>query len=425
MGEQINLAWQIEQYLPPQLLQLVKHISMEAEQLGQRVYLVGGVVRDTLLGYPNFDLDLVVEGDALKLAEQIADCFVSLATTLTNQVKLAKHSRFNTAKLSYGNFSLDLAAARRETYSRPGALPTVTLSTISDDLFRRDFSINAMAVSLSPDRYGELLDPYHGRSDLERCLIRILHPQSFQDDATRILRAIRYEQRLGFKLEPETARILKRDIAMLDTISGDRIRHELDLILKEKYPEKMIKRLGELGVLQRINLPLKSDAWITEKFNQARQLSRRSQLSSLYLCLLLYPLSEEELVNILLRLNVPLKPSRILRDTLHIKGQLYSLDKPLKNSAIYYLLRDYDSLAIHANFIASESPLICHHLQLFLTKLRYIKPLLNGKELESLGIAPGPEMGKILEVLRQARLNGEAKTKEEEEKLVLLWKPDG
>ena len=425
MGEQINLAWQIEQYLPPQLLQLVKHISMEAEQLGQRVYLVGGVVRDTLLGYPNFDLDLVVEGDALKLAEQIADCFVSLATTLPQQVKLVKHSRFNTAKLSYGNFSLDLAAARRETYSRPGALPTVTLSTISDDLFRRDFSINAMAVSLSPDRYGELLDPYHGRSDLERCLIRILHPQSFQDDATRILRAIRYEQRLGFKLEPETARILKRDIAMLDTISGDRIRHELDLILKEKYPEKMIKRLGELGVLQRINLPLKSDAWITEKFNQARQLSRRSQLSSLYLCLLLYPLSEEELVNILLRLNVPLKPSRILRDTLHIKGQLYSLDKPLKNSAIYYLLRDYDSLAIHANFIASESPLICHHLQLFLTKLRYIKPLLNGKELESLGIAPGPEMGKILEVLRQARLNGEAKTKEEEEKLVLLWKPDG
>jgi tRNA nucleotidyltransferase (CCA-adding enzyme) len=425
MGEQINLAWQIEQYLPPQLLQLVKHISMEAEQLGQRVYLVGGVVRDTLLGYPNFDLDLVVEGDALKLAEQIADCFVSLAMTLTNQVKLVKHSRFNTAKLSYGNFSLDLAAARRETYSRPGALPTVTLSTISDDLFRRDFSVNAMAVSLSPDRYGELLDPYHGRSDLERCLIRILHPQSFQDDATRILRAIRYEQRLGFKLEPETARILKRDIAMLDTISGDRIRHELDLILKEKYPEKMIKRLGELGVLQRINLHLKSDAWITEKFNQARQLSRRSQLSSLYLCLLLYPLSEEELVNILLRLNVPLKLSRMLGDTLHIKGQLYSLDKPLKNSAIYYLLRDYDSLAIHANFIASESPLICHHLQLFLTKLRYIKPLLNGKELESLGIAPGPEMGKILEVLRQARLNGEAKTKEEEEKLVLLWKPDG
>ena len=405
----MNIARQIEQYVPQPLLELVKDISVQAAKGGQRVYLVGGVVRDLLLGYPNFDLDLVVEGDAVKLAQQVAE---------TSQAKLLAHHRFGTAKLRYENFSLDLATARKETYARPGALPTVTPGTLKDDLIRRDFSINAMAVSLASNNYGELVDPHQGKSDLKQCLIRILHPGSFSDDATRILRGVRYEQRFGFKLETQTAQLLKQDVPMLDTISGDRIRHELELILKEKQPELVIKRLAELEVLPRISPFLKGDGWIADKFDKARCLKKPSQLPSLYFCLLIYSFSERSIEQFLVRLNIPAKLSRAIHDTLRLKTSLHLLDKPsLKPSEIHYLLREYEPVAIQANAIASEPSMAQRHLQLFLTKLRYVRTALDGEELKRLGVSPGPEMGKVLQILHKAQLDGEVSTKADEKKL--------
>jgi len=410
----MNLARQIEQYLPRQLLELVKDISGQAAKQGQRVYLVGGVVRDLLLGYPNFDLDLVIEGDAVKLAQQVAE---------TSQAKLLAHHRFGTAKLRYENFTMDLATARKETYAKPGALPAVTPGTLKDDLIRRDFSINAMAISLASNDYGELVDPHQGKNDLEHCLIRILHPESFSDDATRILRGIRYEQRLGFELETQTAQLLKQDIPMLDTISGDRIRHELELIFKEKQPEFVINRLAELGVLQGISPSLKGDGWIVEKFDKARRLKKPSQLPSLYFCLLIYSFSETGIEQFLARLNISAKLSRAMRDTLRLKTSLPLLDKSsLKPSEIYYLLREYEPVAIQANAIASESSTVHRSLQLFLTKLRYVRTSLDGEELKRLGISAGPEMGKVLQILHKAKLDGEVSTRADEKKLALSLK---
>jgi len=407
----MNLARQTEQYLPGQLLELVKDISGQAAKRGQRVYLVGGVVRDLLLGYPNFDLDLVVEGDAVKLAQTVAE---------TGQVELLAHHRFGTAKLRYENFTLDLATARKETYARPGALPAVTPGTLEDDLIRRDFSINAMAISLATNDYGELIDPYHGRRDLEHRLIRVLHPRSFSDDATRILRGVCYEQRLNFEFESQTARLLKRDIPMLDTISGDRIRHELEHIFEENRPELVIRRLGDLGALHRITPSLKGDGWISEKFDRARRLKKPAQLPSLYFCLLIYSLSERDIEQFLTRLNIPAKLSRTMRDTLRLKASLPLLDKPLlKPSEIYYLLREYEPLAIQVNAIATESPRVRRTLQVFLTKLRYVRTALNGEELKKMGISPGPQMGKVLEVLHRAKLDGEVRTRADEKQLVL------
>jgi len=407
----MNLARQIEQYLPRQLLELVKDISGQAAKQGKRVYLVGGVVRDLLLGYPNFDLDLVVEGDAVKLAQRVAE---------TSRAKLLAHHRFGTAKLRYENFTLDLATARKETYAKPGALPTVTPGTLKDDLVRRDFSINAMAISLAANDYGELVDPYQGKSDLEHRLIRILHSESFSDDATRILRGVRYEQRLGFEFEAQTVQLLKRDISMLDTISGDRIRHELELIFKEKQPDLVIKRLGELGVLPIISPFLKGDGWIAEKFDRARRLKKPTQLPSLYFCLLIYSFSKTGIEQFLARLNISAKLSRAMRDTLRLKTNLPLLDKPsLKPSEIYYLLREYEPAAIQANAIASDSSMVHHYLQLFLTELRYVRTSLNGEELKRLGISAGPEMGKALQVLHKAKLDGEVSTKADEKKLAL------
>jgi len=410
----MNLAWQIEQYLPQQLLWLVSNVSGQATKLGQTVYLVGGVVRDLLLDYPSFDLDLVVEGDAVKLAQQMAEI---------TQAKLLTHPRFGTAKFSYSNFNLDMATARGETYAQPGALPVVTPGTLKDDLSRRDFSINAMAISLTSNDYGELVDPYQGKNDLEHRLIRILHPRSFIDDATRILRAVRYEQRLGFELEPQTAQLLKRDITMLDTISGDRLRHELELIFREKQPEFVIKRLAELGVLQRISPFLIGDGWIAEKFEKARQLKKPNQLPSLYFCLLTYSFSESKIEQFLNYLNIPAKLSRAMRDTLSLKIRLSQLNKPsMRPSEIYYLLQEYEPLAIQANAIASESSMVHHHLQLFLTKLRYVRTYLNGEELKRLGISAGSEMGKVLQALHKAKLDGEVNTKADEEKIAFSLK---
>ena len=408
-----NLASQLEKYLPQPILKLVKDAGEKAGELGLELHIVGGVVRDLFLGRANFDLDLVIEGDAIKLAQELAK---------KSQAKLTVHTRFGTAKLNYSDFSLDLAAARRESYSRPGALPSVKPGSLTDDLIRRDFSINAMALCLSPRRFGELVDLYHGKDDLDNKLIRILHPNSFIDDATRILRAIRYEQRLGFKLEAETEKLLRRDVAMLDTISGDRIRHDLELILKEDQPEQAVRRAEELGVLSQLHPSLKGDGWLSQRFDQTRQLYKRTSLAPLYLCLLIYNLTEKENEEFVSRLNFPKRLAEAMRHTLPLKAQLHSLTNPqLKPSDIYQSLHCYATPAIQANALASESPIVIQHLQLYLAKLRYIKPLLNGEDLKRMGVPAGPQMREILNALHMARLNREVRTRRNEEKLVRSW----
>lgn len=408
-----NLSSQLERYLPQRILKLVRDAGEKGSVLGQEVYLVGGAVRDLFLGRANFDLDLVVGGDAIKLAQELAK---------DGQAKLTVHTRFGTAKLNYADFSLDLATTRRETYSRPGALPTVQPGNLTDDLRRRDFSINAMALCLAPQRFGELVDLYHGKDDLDHRLIRILHPNSFIDDATRILRGLRYEQRLDFKLEPRTAELLRRDAAMLDTISGDRIRHELELILKEDCPEQVLRRADELGVLSKLHPSLKGNGWLSVRFDQARRLHKRTSPSSLYLCLLIYNLTERENEQFLSRLNFPKRLAQATRHTLQLKTQLHSLASlQTRRSDIYQLLTRHTTHAIQANALASESPIVSRHLQLYLAKLRYVKPLLNGEDLKRMGIPSGPQLGKLLEALHEARLNREVRTREEEERLVHSW----
>lgn len=408
-----NLSSQLEGYLPQQILKLVKEAGEKASELGLELYIVGGVVRDLLLGRANFDLDLVVEGGAVKLAQELAK---------ESQASLTVHPHFGTAKLSYTNFSLDIATARRESYSCPGALPNVKPGSLTDDLCRRDFSINTMALCLTPQRFGELIDLYHGKDDLDNRLIRILHPNSFIDDATRILRGLRYEQRLGFKLELKTAELLQRDAAMLDTISGDRLRHELELILKEDCPERVLKRAAELGVLTKLHPSLRGNGWLSKRFEQARQLCKRTSPSPLYLCLLIYNLTDEENEQFLSRFNFQKRLSQAMRHTLQLKAQLHILANPqLKPSDIYQLLCSYTTQAIQANVLAAESPVVSQHLQLYLARLRYVKPLLNGEDLKRMGVPQGTQMGAILNALHKAKLNGEVRTREEEERLVYNW----
>ncbi len=410
----VNLAGIIEKQLPPELVKFLHVAGEAAHSRGQGLYLVGGVVRDLLLGRANLDLDLVVEGDAIDLAQRLVEI---------NPGKITVHARFKTAKIQWDDWSVDLATARSETYARPGALPIVKPSSIDSDLFRRDFTINTMAIYLDPSHYGELIDPYGGRDDLERRLIRVLHEKSFTDDATRILRALRYEQRLDFRLEPTALELLKRDVPMLDTISGDRVRHELELVLKEKYPERILGRAAELEVLQRLHPALKGNGWLAQKFQQARELTSPSLPPvGLYFALFTYPLTGEDGEQLISRLRLPKALTQALRDTASIKAKLESLSDPeLAPSRIYRLLYGYSTLAITASWLASDSPVARRHIRLFLNKLRYIKPALTGDDLKRMGIAPGPRIKEILSLLHEARLDGNVTSERGEEEMVKGW----
>jgi tRNA nucleotidyltransferase (CCA-adding enzyme) len=414
MPRGINLAKIIEKQLPAGLVNFMWVAGEIANSRGERIYLVGGVVRDLLLGQANLDLDLVVEGDAIELAQQLRKL---------NKGKITTHPRFNTAKLQWDNWSVDLATARSETYDKPGALPTVTPSSIDDDLSRRDFTINAMAIRLNPGYYGKLVDPHGGRNDLKDKRIRVLHEKSFTDDATRIWRALRYEQRLDFHLERRTLTLLKRDIPMLDTISADRIRYEIECILKEKYPEKVFRRAEELGVLATLHPALKGNGWLAEKFDQARKLcSPEPPEFDLYLALMAYPLTAEETEHLISHLRLPKSSAQTIGDTIAVKGKMRSLSTPgVSSSFIYHLLHGFSPSALVANSLATESAVASQNIHLFLNRLKDVQVSLSGDDLIQMGIAPGPQIKEILDLLHKARLDGKITTRHDEEELVRSW----
>ncbi len=409
-----NLATIIEQQLPPELVSLLHTAGEAAHQRGESLYLVGGAVRDLLLGQNNLDLDLVVKGSAIDLAQRLAPA---------SPAKLTTHPRFNTAKIQWGRWSVDIATARSESYARPGALPDVQPGSLKSDLFRRDFTINAMAIRLNPGHYGRLIDLYGGRDDLGNKLLRILHQKSFTDDATRILRGLRYEQRLGFRMERHTLWLLKRDIAMLDTISGDRLRHELELILKEEHPERVLRRAGELDVLRPLHPALKGNGWLEDRFEQARRLTAPSPPPvGLYLALLAYPLAGDECEQLISRLRLPKSPAQALRDTHSLKDKLPALADPeLPPSHVHRLLHGHSPLAITANMLASDSHIARKHIRLFRDKLRYVKPALTGAHLLRIGVPSGPHVKEVLQQLLEARLDGAVASQWEEEIAVVRW----
>ena len=407
----INLAGKIEKRLPPELLKFLETAGQAASSRGQSLYVVGGAVRDILLERVNLDLDLVSDGDAIALVKEL---------TLLSQGEIIEYPRFGTAKLQWHEWSIDFATARTETYAYPGALPDVKPGSLQDDLFRRDFSINAMAVYLTPDRCGELIDLYGGQDDLEHKLVRVLHERSFVDDATRIWRALRYEQRFNFKLEAETETLLKRDIPMLDTISGDRIRNELERILYEGRPEKVMLRAAELGVLSTIHPSLKADDWLAERFTRARQQTvSRVPPIAFYLALMVYRLTVDEAEELISKLRLPNAMSNGLRGTLRLKGELAALREPgLPPSRVYRLLSPFSLAAVTVNIVASDNETVRQYLMLYWNALRYVKPELNGDDLLSMGISEGPQLKEILDRLLEARLDGEVSTREGEVEVV-------
>ncbi|RJO62403.1 MAG: CCA tRNA nucleotidyltransferase [Dehalococcoidia bacterium] len=409
--ENINLGLKIKERLPARALPIIEKAVRLAGVRREKLFLVGGAARDMLLEKPVSDIDLVLEGNALTLANELAQ---------GEDVKVTLHKPFLTASLQYPDLSLDLTTARRESYIRPGVLPDVQPGNLKDDLFRRDFSINAMAISLNSEDYGRLIDFYGGLGDLHNKLVRILHEKSFRDDATRIWRAVRYEQRLDFRIEEGTQALLRRDLPMLKTISGDRIWYELECVFGEELPEKVMARAGELEVLAYLDPALKVDGWLEAWFDEARRISLPQKPSAtLYMALLTFNLDSEAIERLIEYLKLDKTISRTLRDSQKIKALHEELsEEPLQPSTIYLHLHGYSEEAIKTNLIASEPAEVRRNIQLYLDELRYVNTSLNGDDLIALGIKAGPSIKLLLGLLLDARLDGEVKTREDEERLI-------
>lgn len=228
--EVMNLKKKIGKAFGTGIVRFLKQVGEESAVRGWRAYLVGGTVRDTILGLPAGDIDITVEGDAIKLGGIIAKRFLSGAG-------FSAHESFGTCKLKFNKIiKLDLAMTRKEIYKRPGAMPKVKPGSLEDDLKRRDFTINAMAASINGKNFGKLFDPFNGRRDLKDGIIRVMHDGSFIDDPTRILRAMRFASRFGFRIESRTRGLMKRalDTGALDTVSSGRIEKEIRIIRNDK-----------------------------------------------------------------------------------------------------------------------------------------------------------------------------------------------
>ena len=401
----------MEAGLPEEKLALVDMAAAIAADEGVPLYLVGGVVRDLLLGRTPGDLDLVVEGDAKTLAAVIAK-------RMSGEV--VSRSQFATVKLKVEDHTLDLITARNESYARPGALPQVSHGTMREDLARRDFSINAMAWPLHLGQHSGLLDPHGGLDDLRRGLVRTLHDGSFVDDATRIMRAVRYEQRLGFALEERTESLLRRDLSMLDSISGDRLRREVQLWLSEERRLQILARADSLGVLAAIH-PALDGAGASTREAAAGGAGHASDVQ-VCLALLVRSLGRSDAEAVIERLRMPPGWAAVVRDTVEVRERLSGLaEASVSHSRLYEYLSPYDPAAVRAWSLAAPDANARAALALYLDTLRHVRPSLNGRDLMALGVQQGPAVGAMLVRLRSAKLDGSAEGRLQETELVRGW----
>ena len=400
-------------------LDLVRRL---AEVAGVSAYLVGGPVRDALLGSPLSDLDITITGDAPAIAQQLA---------ADTGGRLTVHRRFGTATVAWADggddLTVDLVTARSETYPAPAALPIVRAGALADDLARRDFTINAMAWPIVDCGSNDgIIDPHGGQDDLEDGIIRTLHKQSFRDDPTRILRAVRYEQRFGFRIAADTLRDLQSalDDGVTAMLSADRVRHELARILQETQPLPALRRAAALGILQAIHPALSAshlDAMAPDAADRTGIAATGIVPAGIkpldWLAALAWTLTPAEGAALSACLNAPPDWTRAIADAAALSVNLDLLGGiGLPPSQVCALLDGRSPYALAAGaFLAS--PTAAARIRQYLAEWRTIAPRLRGSDLLALGVPAGPAVGATLRALRQARLDGSAPTRQDEERL--------
>jgi tRNA nucleotidyltransferase (CCA-adding enzyme) len=424
----MNLADHLASSLTSDMLSLIKLVKAASEGLGYPLYIIGGSVRDLLLESSIKDFDLTVEGNAIVLARALAK---------KHGGKVTAHTKFGTAKwflpkelISESSDTLDLISARSETYKNPAALPTVKMGSMDDDIRRRDFTVNTLAIRLDDRHFGELRDDLNGMDDLKKGIVRVLHDNSFIDDPTRMYRAVRYVERYGFKIAEETLVLIPEARPMIKKLSAQRIRHELDLILEEWSAATMLTRLNELDLLKPIHPSLSFDKAVHARladlhtYRGLQHLSpwnvtkgEQMNASDLGWLLWLMPLSNDEIASLNVRLQF----------TADLLASLFAVSMMFKDQSSYIgskpsecveRLESFPVNAVEAMGYIAEDPRIKELFDNYISKWRYIKHHTTGNDLKKRGIEPGPRYAVILRQLRNAWLDGEVETEEEEKSLL-------
>jgi len=427
-----NIADILRGALPRPQWALVQAIAGVADEHRVPVYLVGGVVRDVLLGVAASDLDLVVEGDAIALAQAVAERYGG---------RVRGHERFGTAKWLLAERrtdiskalgltaeeaarlpeSFDLVSARAEFYARPTALPEVERGSLKLDLHRRDFTINTLAVSLNAARFGTLYDYWGGLRDLDEKRIRVMHSISFVDDPTRILRAIRLEQRLGFTLERRTCELIDQALPLLSRVSGDRLRHELEAIFEEADPGRSLARLEEINVLSAIDPGLR---WSEEPARRVRAAAGCSPLAGeklvqpgcgqMWMAGWMHSLSSDVAERVMTRLNLPRRRVEMIREARAVLGAMAAMPAEVRPSQIVECLDEHSQAALALAYALGENGTVREQISRYVERWRRVRPLADGETLHARGLLPGPAYRAILWDLRAAWLDGEVHNAAEE-----------
>lgn len=415
--------------LPGKILYILQMAGKIADDIESSAYCVGGYVRDLFLQVPNFDVDLVVEGDGKELANRLAESL---------EAKVRIHERFGTATviLEDGN-KIDIATARTEYYEFPAALPRVERSSIKEDMYRRDFTINTLALCLNPDRFGDLIDYFGGRKDLENKCVRILYNLSFVEDPTRILRAIRFEQRYRFSIENDTLRFARDAIErkMLGKLSYNRILRELILILNEKDPLPALNRMVDIGVWKDIfpeinyvdirqemlrRIPVLISWW------QERYLSGDVRPWLIYFIVMFTGLKGEDLHNFFNRYPLDKESRKAMEDAVNIPGLAVQISREkLLPSQMDEILVHFGSNNLIYLLLCLENESTWDSVVAYLDARENAEVRINGNDLQNMGLKPGPQYKEIFDELYELKLNGVIKDKREEFEEVKKWITEG
>lgn len=421
-----NISGIVKEQLDPEIIQVLKDLGEFAEHMGYKAYAIGGFVRDLILRRPNLDMDIVIEGDGIEFAKAFAE---------KRGIRARCHKKFNTAVLVFSErLKVDVASARFEYYQHPGALPVVEASSLRMDLYRRDFTINTLALSINPGDFGHLIDFFGGQRDLKEKTIRVLHNLSFVEDPTRIMRAIRFEQRFGFRIGKQTANLMRGAVKMglVHKLGGRRFFHEIQLILMEENPLPALQRMAEYGVLSVLSNYLQFDAKRREIFNAIGNVISWYRLSFLdepleswrvYAMGLFCDLPRADLDGIWERLDFPPTQSRRMVWTFRrveklLRGFFQLPDH--RPSDIYRALQDFNPEEILFMMAKTSSERVRRAISHYLHRYRNVQTELRGRDLKAMGIPPGPVYRAILDELLDAQINGEVKSRQDE--LALLSK---
>ena len=419
----------IDKRLAPEVREILHRLGTIGDELDLAVYTVGGFVRDLLLDIDNLDIDVTVEGDGVLFAECFAERYGG---------RVRSHKKFGTAVLVLPDGrKVDVASTRLEYYESPGVLPTVERASLRHDLYRRDFTINTLAICINSERFGHLTDHFGGQQDIQERVVKVLHSLSFVEDPTRVFRAIRFEQRLGFRIASHTEKLMRSAVRMhlLDKLGGERLLSELIQIMSEKEPLAAIERMAAFGLLPFIHPELKLVPTTERVLQEAGQVMAWFRLLYLddscepwqvYLLALCNGLKAAEFGEACRRLAIPGRLAvRFSSQRRQVLIVLNTLKRHLKqspevrNSQLYHWFGTLDLEMLLYLAARANSEQIRRFVSLYLTHLRGVTPLLTGEDLQLLGLEPGPLFGHIKERLLQARLDGEVSSRDEEVALTL------